>query len=203
MSHLRALAAKYNAAVVILEHLNKNIGGKGLYRGLGSIDITAAARSILMVGHDLENENNKGIAHVKSNLAKLGKVIGYSITDNGLEWNLNTTLTAEQIQGQSIVREERNDGALEEAKDFLKDVLKGGKQTSKDITLMAKQCGITQQTLRRAREQLSIDTSERKGFGNNIVQYWKLPYTINISPMPDEQQEDNVVSLFSNGVQIP
>ena len=47
---LSDVAERTNCAIVIIGHMNKAAGAKGLYRGLGSIDITAAARSVLLVG---------------------------------------------------------------------------------------------------------------------------------------------------------
>ena len=176
MHHIGTLAEKYNCAIVLIEHMNKGVGVKGLYRGLGSIDITAAARSILLVGSNPEDENDKGIAHIKSNLARHGKVIGFSISDErGLEWNPNTTLTSDILQGYGGGSGERTDHALEDAKDFLKDILTEGKQNSNDIYLTAKQYGISKRTLQRARDELDIDCKERQGFGKNTVVYWKLP----------------------------
>ena len=119
MSKLRSLAAWYECAVILIEHLNKNIGGKALYRGLGSIDITAAARSVLMLGSDPNNEKEKGIAHIKSNCGEKGKVIGFTISDNGIEWNLSTHLTADMIQGHIRQTGSQEDSALKEAKEFL------------------------------------------------------------------------------------
>ncbi len=46
---LSDLAAKYQCAIVLVGHMNKASGGKDLYRGLGSIDIAAIARSVLMI----------------------------------------------------------------------------------------------------------------------------------------------------------
>ena len=43
-------------------HLNKKEGSKGLYRSLGSIDVVAAARSVLPVERDTENT---GVALLK------------------------------------------------------------------------------------------------------------------------------------------
>lgn len=43
MKHIGMLAEKHNCAIVLIEHMSKNVGTKGLYRGLGSIDTTAAA----------------------------------------------------------------------------------------------------------------------------------------------------------------
>lgn len=52
MSHLGAIAEKYGCAIVLIGHMNKAMGMKSTYRGLGSIDITAAARSVLIVARD-------------------------------------------------------------------------------------------------------------------------------------------------------
>ena len=48
--YLSSVAERTGCAIVIIGHMNKACGTKGLYRGLGSIDITAAARSVLLEG---------------------------------------------------------------------------------------------------------------------------------------------------------
>jgi RecA/RadA recombinase len=175
MSHLRTLAERYNCAMLLIEHLNKNIGGKGIYRGLGSIDITAAARSILMLGSDPDNEQDRGIAHIKSNCGAMGKVVGFSISENGLVWNPHTTLTVDMIQGHVKPQTDSGDSAIDEAKEFLLDVLADERQIAKDVSIMAKQYDISEKTLRRAREGLGVLT-KREGFGKGSVVYWELPF---------------------------
>ena len=108
-SYIRQLAEKYNFALIILEHMNKNAGGKAIYRGLGSMDITGAARSILMFGSDPKNDDNKGFIHAKSNLDRKGEIMGFTITNNGLEWNPNTALTADMIMGGAAHQAEQED----------------------------------------------------------------------------------------------
>lgn len=49
---LAKTAEKYQCAVILVGHMNKGSGTKSLYRGLGSIDIAAIARSILMISRD-------------------------------------------------------------------------------------------------------------------------------------------------------
>ena len=49
LKRISAIAEKTGCAIVVVGHLNKN-GSKSQYRGLGSIDIQAASRSILTVG---------------------------------------------------------------------------------------------------------------------------------------------------------
>ena len=46
MRRLGMWAAGYDCAIVLIGHLNKKEGSKGLYRSLGSIDVVAAARSV-------------------------------------------------------------------------------------------------------------------------------------------------------------
>ena len=46
MHRLAKLAEKYSCAVILIGHMNKNSGDKSSYRGLGSIDFQAAARSV-------------------------------------------------------------------------------------------------------------------------------------------------------------
>ena len=70
MKRVSVLAEKYHCAIVLIGHMNKNSTGKSSYRGLGSIDFQAAARSVLIVGRvknepeirvdDLLNGNNRG-----------------------------------------------------------------------------------------------------------------------------------------------
>ena len=50
MKRVSVLAEKYHCAIVLIGHMNKNSTGKSSYRGLGSIDFQAAARSVLIVG---------------------------------------------------------------------------------------------------------------------------------------------------------
>lgn len=84
---LAGVAERTGCAIVIIGHMNKMNGTKGLYRGLGSIDITAAVRSILLVGRDKEIENTRIMAHLKSSLAPEGCPIAFELDrDSGFRW---------------------------------------------------------------------------------------------------------------------
>ena len=182
MSHLGMLAEKYNAAIVLIEHMGKNhAGSKGIYRGLGSIDFTAAARSVLMAGCDPNNSREKGIAHIKHNLSEAGHVVGYTLSADGLEWNLDTYLTSEMIQGSVKTISEPAENKLGVAKKFLRDALKDGQGTlenarirKSDIIFEATTKGITERTLTRAKQELGVD-STFEGFGKDKIVYWSLP----------------------------
>jgi RecA-family ATPase len=47
---LAALAEKYKCAILLIGHMNKAAGNKAAYRGMGSIDFYAVARSVLLIG---------------------------------------------------------------------------------------------------------------------------------------------------------
>ena len=69
MRRLGMWAAGYDCAIVLIGHLNKKEGSKGLYRSLGSIDVVAAARSVLQVERDTENPDIRIVHQIKNSLA--------------------------------------------------------------------------------------------------------------------------------------
>ena len=173
MTHIREIARKYETSILLIEHLNKNIGGKGLYRGLGSIDITAAARSVLMVGAKGDEPDVKGFAHIKSNCCKKGRPIGFSIGESGLEWDVNTDLTENEIVGGFVKEGISGVSKMDEAMDFLSNALRHNGQNSKDILALAAQSNITETTLRRAAKKLGVEIVS-SGQGGEQTTIWQL-----------------------------
>lgn len=171
LAMLSALAEKYECAVLCIRHWTKSEKGKSGYRGLGSIDFTAAARSVLAVG---EREGERLLAQVKSNLAPFGKSQRYRLADNLLEWCGVSNVTAEDLNIQ--VRPE-SDSALEDAMTFLRDFLKDSPQTAQAVTQAASREDISKRTLYRAKKELGVlsereATGEERGKGRWL---WRLP----------------------------
>lgn len=77
LSQLGRIAEDYGCAVILAGHLNKSSGSKANYRGIGSIDFEAAARSVLLVGRLKDDENVRVVAHEKSSLV-------YGLSNNKL-----------------------------------------------------------------------------------------------------------------------
>ena len=95
---LAGVAERTGCAIVIIGHMNKMIATKGLYRGLGSIDIAAAARSILLVGRDKDSATTRIMAHLKSSLSPEGQSIAFELDDdNGFRWVGAYDITAEEM----------------------------------------------------------------------------------------------------------
>lgn len=83
LKELGNVAARTGAAIVIIGHMNKGEKSKGLYRGLGSIDIAAAARSVLLVGKKRDDNNTRFMTQIKNNLTTFGKSISFTINGRG------------------------------------------------------------------------------------------------------------------------
>ena len=84
---LADVAERTGCAVILIGHLNKAAGGQSAYRGLGSIDFRAAARSVLLIGRVKREPNVRVIVHDKSSLAPEGKPVAFCLDpDTGFEW---------------------------------------------------------------------------------------------------------------------
>ena len=68
-------------AIVLIGHLNKAAGTQSTYRGLGSIDITAAVRSLLFIGKLKDSPTTRVLIHEKSSLAPPGQSLAFSLGD--------------------------------------------------------------------------------------------------------------------------
>ena len=82
MKRIAVLAEKYHCAIILIGHMNKNSNGKSSYRGLGSIDFQAAARSVLIVGRIKDEPEVRVVCHTKSSLAPEGKAIAFRLDKN-------------------------------------------------------------------------------------------------------------------------
>jgi hypothetical protein len=174
MARLAKLAEKYQLAILPVRHLAKGGQNKAIYRGIGSIDFTAACRSVLLAGCDAEDGQNMAIVHIKSNLAQKGPSQGYQLKDDGFYWTGESTLTSSQIladDGRGIVSE------LDEAIAFLKDELADGPVPAKNIYRDAEDAAISKRTLNRAKAQMGIITGRKgeKGKRGGGGWTWELP----------------------------
>jgi hypothetical protein len=151
---LAALAREYDCAIVIIRHLTKGPKGKAVYAGLGSIDYSAAARSVLLAGESGDDPSLRAIIHTKCNYSAKGPAIGYDIVDGRFLWTGHSPLTSEDILRSESSSEERS--AVKEAEDYLRDRLSGGPAATKEVEADARQAGIAQATLRRARARLGV-----------------------------------------------
>ena len=174
MSQLARLAEKFDAAIIAVRHLTKGGMSKAIYRGIGSIDFTAACRSVLLAGCDSENPQNRALVPIKSNLAPFGPSIGYELRDGGFYWTGESSLTADRILA---AESGENNSPLNGALSFLKNELADGALPAKDVYRDAEGIGISKRTLARAKAQLGIVSQQsheggKRGGGGWV---WSLP----------------------------
>jgi hypothetical protein len=70
---------------------------------------------------------------------------------------------------------ETDGGALAEAKDVLRDLLVGGPLPAKDVQRQAKEVGISEATLRRAKDALGARAVRSGGLASGGKWVWELP----------------------------
>ena len=75
MQRLGMWASVYDCAVVLIGHLNKKEGSKDLYRSLGSIDVVAAARSVLQVERNTADTDIRIVHQIKNSINGLSHFI--------------------------------------------------------------------------------------------------------------------------------
>jgi len=154
MDKLSRLAAEYHCAIIGVRHLTKGGRDKSIYRGVGSIDISAACRSVLLAGADAQDRDKRALVQIKNNLAPFGEGIGYEIRDGVFAWTGKSDLTADRIlaSDQSVKNSSRFDDAVE----FLRNVLRTGPMSSNDIMTRAREAGLSERTIWRAKQELGI-----------------------------------------------
>ena len=166
MKRVALLAEKYHCAIILIGHMNKNSNGKSSYRGLGSIDFQAAARSVLIVGRIKDEPEIRVVCHVKSSLAPEGKSIAFRLDkDTGFEW-----IGEYDISADDLLSGENRGQKIRSAKEFLKEVLASGSVAQTKVAEEAESRGIKKRTLWNAKKELEIDSVK---IGNQW--FWMLP----------------------------
>ena len=150
---LGQVAQRTGCAILLIGHLNKAAGMQSLQRGLGSIDIAAAVRSVLFIGKLKHDPTMRILTHEKSSLAPPGASLAFSLGDEGgFRWVGEYDITAdEMLSGIEPQRETKT----QQAKDLICALLAGGKQVlSEDIDKAALERGIPGRTVRDAKREL-------------------------------------------------
>jgi hypothetical protein len=178
LAPLVRLAQRYGCAVLLVRHLTKGLRGRALYRGGGSIGMLAACRSAWLAAPDPHDPQRRVLAQVKNNLAPPQPSLAYTLQAQegappSLCWLGPSLWTADQLvagPAPAAASPRPRDRAAE----FLSDVLKDSPRTSRDLLAAARQGGLTEHTLRRAKRELEI-RSLPVWAGGQRLSYWPLP----------------------------
>lgn len=177
MSQLRRIAGENKCAILCIRHLTKPGKGlptKAIYKGLGSIDLIAAARSGLLVGHTEDEDDNmieRGMAHIKSNYAARGDPVGFEIISDGYHGFFSWNKTICNVTTKGMLGVIKKGSKTYDAKIWLRDMLTGEPISSRLIYMKADKEGISERTLDRAKKALGVVSINR---GKNEGWYWAL-----------------------------
>lgn len=156
---LGQLAEQTGCAILLVGHMNKMQGVKSAYRGLGSIDFRAAARSVLLVGRSKDDSDVRVVVHDKSSLAPEGASILFSLrSDTGFSWSGFCDTTANELlagSGPSTTK-------TEQAERLLLVLLKDGEVASEELLRQSSALGISERTLKIAKQNQGV-VSVRRG----------------------------------------
>lgn len=174
LKHLGIIAEKHNCAIILIGHMNKASGSKSTYRGLGSIDIQATARSVLLVARLRDKPNIRIMAHDKSSLAPAGDAIGFEMTeDNGMVCIGPYDISIDELLSGN---EGRGKKKLDIAENFIKEYFGSSKEIiSNDILQEAVRRGIKRNTLLSAKKKLGITSGKAKAEDGTSYWTWLLP----------------------------
>lgn len=164
-------------SIMVLRHLNKTPGGKALYRGGGSIGIIGAARAGLLVAEDPDDNSRRVLAVVKCNLGPKAPALAYRLVPEQdvarIAWDGPTEHTPAQLLAGPP---EEEAGVGREAEDFLREALATGARPSSDLIGEARQAGISERTLWRAKRRLGVAArKEGRPGGKGQRWTWALP----------------------------
>lgn len=195
MKQLGSVAERNNCAVLLVGHLHKK-GGQSQYRSLGSIDIFAAARSVLTVGKLPTDENMRAIVHNKSNLAPPGASQAFGLDPvSGFYWMGEYDITIDELLGGAAKAPKDQ---LSRACNLIKTVLAFGPVAAVEIMLKAEEQGISEKTLKRAKSVLGVISIKRGG-----QWYWDMPIEADFTEVFHEEGQEGHASVVAPLTLLP
>ena len=158
---LGMIAEKTSCAIVLIGHLNKSSGTQSTYRGLGSIDIMAAVRSLIFIGKVRKDPTTRVLIHEKSSLAPPGETMAFKLGDEeGFRWVGAYEISADELlDGKEGKATETK---LERGAKLIRELLVDKNEISiRKLDDKAKEQGISGRTMRDVRSRMK-----------NELEYW-------------------------------
>ena len=169
---LAALAEEYGCMIVAVRHLAKSATSKGLYRGMGSIDLTAAARAVLLAGHDPQTDTY-ALVHMKASLAARAAALTYEHDGEAFRWGEESAITAADLFASDTTSDAGT--KLAEAVEWLQETLSlQGPLPELQLRVQAENAGFSRSTLKRAKPSAGVVSKHVKGPDHTWHWEWEL-----------------------------
>jgi hypothetical protein len=181
LAPLAELAQRKGVAVVMVTHLNKG-AGDAIYRMMGSVAFTAAARASWAVAVDKEDPDRRLFVPVKNNLGNDRQGYAYRVESVPpfqagdltlydqpvLRWEEEPiSVTANEALAPAEERSERD-----EAAEWIQDQLAHGPRPVKELQSEANAAGLGWDTVKKAKAKVGVKSTKR-GFSGGWA--WALP----------------------------
>ena len=156
---LGRIAQETGSAVILVRHLNKTKGGPAIYRGSGSIGLSGAVRTALIVGRSPDDKSERVLAMAKSNLAAFPPSLRFCFDETSTGTARIKWLGECSHDADGLVAEPEEPGtrsAVDSAADFLREALADGPRKYRDLEQDAKDAGISISAIKRAKTRLGI-----------------------------------------------
>lgn len=185
---LGRMAAKRHVTIIANTHLSKaSGGGSANNRVIGSVAFVNHARAAFIVAADPDDPGKRLFLPSKTNLGKPRQGLAYRIADTALpgpehgtaiwapyvQWeDAPVAISADQAMAAMAAGLEGRT-AMEEAKQFLIEMLSAGEVSAKEVKAAADAQMISLATLRRAKSAIGVRV-KRDGFGAGSTLLWSL-----------------------------
>jgi DNA repair protein RadA/Sms len=162
---LGALADRTGCAVILIGHMNKGSGVKAAYRGVGSIDFFAIARSVLLVGRVPERPDIRAIAQIKNNLGPEGDTVAFQLGENGFQWIGNYDISVDELLSGICSSDKKS-----KAESLIKSLLEtNDTYPANEVFIQGKKLGISKRTLENVKQELGV-----KSIRVGTAWHWKI-----------------------------
>jgi putative DNA primase/helicase len=164
MAPLSKLAEKHNVAIVCISHLNKARTNDALSRVTGSLAFVAAVRAAFVVVKDKIDQNKRLMLPLKNNIGNDQTGFAFTLENSVIDDQIETSRICWSPESVSITASEAlsaqegsdQKSALEEAEEFLCDLLVNGAVPATKIKRASDAAGHAWATIRRAKDNLKI-----------------------------------------------
>jgi len=180
LAPIAKLAEKYGAAVLAVAHRRKSTGSIADDLALGSRAFTGIARAAWHLTRDAENKSRRLLLPGKSNLAREGGGLAFSISGEParISWERDpVAMSADDALAAENQANQQKPGpdskACREAADWLRSALAGGQRPATELYDEWKNGhGGSERTLKRAKQSLGVEAYREKVPG---PWWWRLP----------------------------
>lgn len=170
---LKQLAQKYNCAIIMIMHLNKNNSAKASQRANGSTEFITSSRSAILITENPENTEERLFIPIKTNLMKENEknTLSFKINDSGIiEWldnkgKVNADIILNSFETQDVLQSI--------AKGFIIGALSRGDIYSNDFKDLALKNGINEKMYNVTKAKMKKEELI-KDYQKDKMYYWTL-----------------------------